>query len=179
MQNIKKFTRLLTILCSFTILTIFGCQNLPQTFAQDNSPAPKPAEIKTEQQGQNLPITAQAMIANKTIQLEVAKTPEQQSMGLMYRTSLPEDRGMLFPIQPARPVKFWMKNCRMSLDIIFLFQGVVKEIALNTPPCVEEPCPVYGPNNKLIDQVIELRGGWAREYGLKVGDRIAVEFLKQ
>jgi len=180
MQNIKKFSRSLTILCSFTILTIlFGCQNLPQTFAKDNSPAPKPAEITTEQQGQNLPITAQAIIANKTIQLEVAKTPEQQAMGLMYRSSLPEDRGMLFPIRPPRPVQFWMKNCRMSLDIIFLFQGVVKEIAPNVPPCTEEPCPIYGPNNKLIDQVIELRGGWAQEYGLKVGDRITVEFLNQ
>lgn len=180
MQNIKKFSHSLMILCSFTVLTIlFGCQNLPQTFAQDNSPAPEQTEITTEQQGQNLPITAQAMIANKTIQLEVAKTPEQQAMGLMYRSSLPEDRGMLFPIRPARPVQFWMKNCRMSLDIIFLFQGVVKEIAPNVPPCLADPCPVYGPNNKLIDQVIELRGGWAQEYGLKVGDRIAVEFLNQ
>jgi uncharacterized membrane protein (UPF0127 family) len=178
-QNIKNFSRSLMLLCSFTILTILlGCESVPKTFAQDTSPAPEPSsEVIKETQGQYLPITAQAVIANKTIQLEVAKTPEQQSMGLMYRSSLPEDRGMLFPIRPARPVQFWMKNCRMSLDIIFLFQGVVKEIAPNVPPCLEDPCPVYGPNNKLIDQVIELRGGWTKEYGLKVGDRIAVQFL--
>ncbi len=180
MQNLKNFSRSFTILCSFTILTIlFGCESVPQTFAQDRSPAPKPTEIIREEPGQYLPVTAQAVMANQTIQLEVAKTPEQQAMGLMYRSSLPDDRGMLFPIRPARPVQFWMKNCRMSLDIIFLFQGVVKEIALNTPPCLQDPCPVYGPNKKLIDQVIEVRGGWTQEYGLKVGDRIAVEFLNQ
>lgn len=179
-KYIKQFSRLLTILCSFTILTILlDCESVPKTFAQDTSPTPEPTEIIREEKGQYLPITAQAVIANKTIQLEVAKTPEQQSIGLMYRTSLPEDQGMLFPIRPPRPVQFWMKNCRMSLDIIFLFQGVVREIAPNVPPCTEEPCPIYGPNNKLIDQVIELRGGWAKEYGLKAGDRIAVKFLNQ
>lgn len=177
-QNIKKFSRSLMILCSFTILTILlGCESATKTVAQDTSPATEPTELIREKQGQYLPITAQAVIANKTIQLEVAKTPEQQSMGLMYRSSLAEDRGMLFPIRPPRPVQFWMKNCRMSLDIIFLFQGVVKEIAPNLPPCTKEPCPVYGPNKKLIDQVIELRGGWAQEYSLKVGDRISVQFL--
>lgn len=175
MHNIKNISQLLIVILSLT--SVFGCQNLPQTFAQDNSEKQVEQQIINRESGQHLPITAEAIIANKTIKLEVAKTSEQQSIGLMYRSLLPDDRGMLFPFQPARPVQFWMKNCRMSLDIIFLFQGVVKYIAPNLPPCVKEPCAVYGPNNYLIDQVIELRGGWTQEHDLKVGDRISVRFL--
>ncbi|MGE5657504.1 MAG: DUF192 domain-containing protein [Actinomycetota bacterium] len=127
--------------------------------------------------GQRLPIAAEATIAGQAIQLEVAKTPEQQAMGLMYRTSLPDNQGMLFAFTPARPVRFWMKNCQMSLDMIFVRGGVVQAVAANTPPCQAEPCPTYGPN-VTVDQVIELRGGRAAELGVKAGDRIAIRWLE-
>ncbi|MFB2976616.1 DUF192 domain-containing protein [Microseira sp. BLCC-F43] len=126
--------------------------------------------------GQMLPISAQATIAGKTINLEVTRTPEQQALGLMYRTSLPDDRGMLFEFNPPHPVSFWMKNVKIPLDMIFLRQGVVRAIAANVPPCNAIPCPTYGPNTP-IDQVIELRGGRASQLGLRVGDRITVQFL--
>jgi uncharacterized protein len=133
--------------------------------------------------GQVLPISAKARIADrllaepsKRIELEVAKTPEQQAMGLMYRTSLPDDRGMLFEFKPARRVNFWMKNCKISLDMIFLRDGVVKAIQAAAPPCTADPCPTYGPNTP-VDRVIELRGGRAAELSLKVGDRIEIQFL--
>jgi uncharacterized protein len=71
-----------------------------------------------------------------------------------------------------------MKNVSIDLDLIFLSQGEIQLIASNVPPCQETPCPTYGPD-VLIDQVIELRGGMAQELGIKVGDRIIVEFLTQ
>jgi uncharacterized protein len=133
--------------------------------------------------GQVLPISAKANIVDRPlaepserIELEVAKTPEQQAMGLMYRTSLPDNRGMLFEFKPARWVNFWMKNCKISLDMIFLRDGVVQAIEAAAPPCTADPCPTYGPNTP-VDRVIELRGGRAAELGLKVGDRIEIEFL--
>ncbi len=126
---------------------------------------------------QVLPISARARIADRPIKLEVAKTSEQQAMGLMYRTSLPDDRGMLFEFKPARLVNFWMKNCKISLDMIFLRDGVVEAIEVSAPPCTADPCPTYGPDT-AVDRVIELRGGRAAELGVKVGDRIAIEFLK-
>jgi uncharacterized membrane protein (UPF0127 family) len=128
--------------------------------------------------GQMLPVSARVRIANRPIELEVAKTAEQQDIGLMYRTSLPDDRGMLFEFKSARKVSFWMKNCQISLDMIFLRDGVVEAIELSAPPCTADPCPSYGPNT-AIDQVIELRGGRATELGVKVGDRIEIEFLPQ
>jgi uncharacterized protein len=134
-------------------------------------------------EGQVLPVSARARIADrplaepsKRIELEVAKTPEQQAMGLMYRTSLPDNRGMLFEFKPARWVNFWMKNCQISLDMIFIRDGVVTAIQAGAPPCTAEPCPTYGPDT-TVDRVIELRSGRAAELGLKVGDRIAIEFF--
>ncbi|WP_024544830.1 DUF192 domain-containing protein [Picosynechococcus sp. NKBG15041c] len=128
-------------------------------------------------QGQILPITATAQVVGRdqTFALEVAKTPEQQALGLMFREFLPDDRGMLFEFNPPRPVSFWMKNCLINLDMIFLRDGVIQAIAHDVPPCETEPCPSYGPpRNVNIDQVIEIRGGLAAEIGLSEGDQITV-----
>ncbi|KGF73715.1 hypothetical protein DO97_12935 [Neosynechococcus sphagnicola sy1] len=126
--------------------------------------------------GQTLPITAQTQVGNQIIRLEVAQTPEQKSLGLMYRSALAADQGMLFPFEPAQVVNFWMRNVSISLDMVFLYQGQVKAIAANVPPCQQPSCPTYGPSG-LVDQVVELRGGRAAELGLQVGDRLPIEFL--
>ena len=127
-------------------------------------------------QGQTLPITATAKIAGETIQLEVAQTPQQQAMGLMFREQLNDDRGMLFPFPTERTARFWMKNVPISLDMIFLNGDRIVGLAMDVPPCEEEPCPVYGPE-ALVDSVIELRGGRAEELGVEVGDRVEIESL--
>ncbi len=132
--------------------------------------------ITQENRGQMLPITAKAKIGSQVIGLEVAKTPQQQALGLMYRTDIADDRGMLFPLAQPGVVGFWMKNCKMPLDMIFLRNDVVKAIQVNAPPCQQEPCPTYGPNLP-VDQVIELRGGRSQELGVKVGDRIPISFV--
>ncbi|MCY7283171.1 MAG: DUF192 domain-containing protein [Cyanobacteria bacterium CAN_BIN43] len=125
---------------------------------------------------QTLPITAKATFKDQVIQLEVAQTPEQQEVGLMNRPPLPADRGMLFPFEPPRPVIFWMKNTPSPLDMVFLLNGEVKAIAADARPCAADPCPTYG-SNDAVNQVIELRSGRAKELGLKVGDRLSIEFL--
>jgi uncharacterized membrane protein (UPF0127 family) len=121
--------------------------------------------------GQLLPISVNTIVGDRAIGLEVAKTPQEQATGLMFRTELPDDRGMFFPIQPARNVRFWMKNVLIELDMVFLREGVVQAIIPNVPPCLSETCPNYGPDVP-VDGVIELRGGRAAQLGLKVGDRI-------
>lgn len=139
------------------------------------TPPPAVSSSQTEANlGQTLPIAAQVKVSDQVIQLEVAQTPEQQATGLMYRDRLADDRGMLFSFNPARRVSFWMKNVRINLDMVFLRNGQVKDVANNVPPCTAEPCPTYGPNT-AIDQVIELRGGRATELGIQVGDRLKVQ----
>lgn len=128
--------------------------------------------------GQLLPISVNTIMGSRAlaepsqrIGLEVANTPEEQATGLMFRTELPDDRGMLFPIAPARNVRFWMRNVLIELDMVFLREGVVQAIIPNVPPCFSETCPNYGPDVP-VDAVIELKGGSAAQLGLKVGDRI-------
>lgn len=121
--------------------------------------------------GQILPVAVNTNIGDRAIGLEVARTPQEQEIGLMFRTELPEDRGMLFPIEPARNVRFWMRNVLIELDMIFVREGVVQAIIPNVPPCLSENCPNYGPDVP-VDGVIELRGGRAAQLELKVGDRI-------
>jgi uncharacterized membrane protein (UPF0127 family) len=83
---------------------------------------------------------------------------------------------MLFSFANPQPVKFWMKNVPVALDMVFIRNGVVQYIQASAPPCGIEPCPTYGPN-VLIDQVIELRSGRAAELGLDKGDQVKIDFL--
>lgn len=137
-----------------------------------------PSAVANSEAGQQLPVSASAEIDGQVIQLEVARTPQEQAKGLMYRPPLPDDRGMLFPFNPPRPVQFWMKNTPSPLDMVFLHNGEVKAIVAAAQPCEADPCPTYGPETPVpIDQVLELRSGRAAELGLQVGDRINVEFL--
>ncbi|MFM7545868.1 MAG: DUF192 domain-containing protein [Synechococcales cyanobacterium] len=123
--------------------------------------------------GQVLPISATATINGHIIQLEVARTFQQQGIGLMYRPCLPDNQGMLFVFQPAQPIRFWMRNVLIPLDMVFIRQGRVRAIAANVPPCKSPTCPTYGAGGS-VDQVLELRGGRAAELGLRVGDYIKV-----
>lgn len=146
-----------------------------QTTTEQLSSPPPVSSISSK--GQKLPISAIALVAGKKINLEVAKTSQQQAIGLMYRTSLPDDEGMLFNFNPPQPVAFWMKNTLIPLDMVFLRNGVVQTLIGNALPCKSDPCPNY-PSSKTIDQVIELRGGLAAKLGLKVGDRVTIQEIR-
>lgn len=145
----------------------------------DRAPTGIGQAVESESQpGQHLPISAEADIGGEIIQLEVARTAQEQAKGLMYRPPLPNDRGMLFPFNPPRPVQFWMKNTPSPLDMVFLRDGEVQAIVEDVPPCESDPCPTYGPETPVpIDQVLELRSGRAAELGLEVGDRVNIQFL--
>jgi uncharacterized membrane protein (UPF0127 family) len=129
-----------------------------------------------ENLGQELPITAKAIIKGETIDLEIARSSEEQAIGLMYRRELASNRGMLFPFSEPIMAKFWMKNCLISLDMVFVRGDRVKNIAENVPPCEKDPCPVYNAGT-FVDKVIELRAGRAKELNLKKGDTIEIQYL--
>jgi uncharacterized protein len=125
---------------------------------------------------QHLPISALARVPNGiTIKLEVARTLREQTIGLMNRPSMPDYRGMLFELIIPQPTGFWMRNCIVPLDMIFVNQSVIQYIVNSAPPCQTGYCPNYGPSpDILIDRVIELRADRAKELGLKVGDKIDI-----
>ncbi len=175
MKNLARF-----IVTSLGVF-LLGCAPSglpPSADAQANGEGVSSSPMVQIERGQELPITAQAKIGDRTIDLEVPNTPQQQAIGLMYRSAIAPDRGMLFPFNPPRTVTFWMKNVEIPLDMIFLRDGEVVAIAADVPPCTTEPCPFYGPGNTPIDHVLELGGGRAAELGIQVGDQIEVEFLQ-
>lgn len=126
---------------------------------------------------QKLPIGASFTKNNQTFQLEIATKPSELSKGLKFRKSIPENTGMLFVINRAEPIRLWMKETYIPLDMIFMRDGVVNDIVHNAVPCKRKPCPAYGgkfPSN----QIIEVPAGKASELGIKVKDRINIEFSK-
>jgi uncharacterized protein len=152
---------------------LWGCTSLalpPTPSIVPSSSAP------LQPSSQSLPITAKIVIRNTTISLEVANTSQEQMIGLMARRQMPINRGMLFNFVPARPAQFWMKNTLIPLDMLFLHQGIIKNIQAKVPPCTADPCSSYGPQpDVIIDQVIELNAGRAANLGLKVGDKLVVQ----
>lgn len=166
-KQISLLMMLGLLLTSCSTATVHASKLLTTTTAQ------MPEE---ENQGQLLPIEAQARMGNEIVELEVTRTPRQKALGLMYRDSLAANHGMLFSFDPPQLVGFWMKNVKIPLDMVFLREGEIKAIEANVPPCHQLPCPTYSPAI-IIDQVIELRGGRAAELGLQPGEHVTIEFF--
>lgn len=132
---------------------------------------------------QQLPITARwcleaaAPARSSTppcLDLEVARTPEQQRFGLMARPPLPPLRGMWFPFQRPQPLRFWMYRTPSPLDMVFLRSGVVIAIEADAQPCRTLPCRSYGPEADA-DGVVELAAGEAKRLGIQVGSRALIQ----
>ena len=123
---------------------------------------------------QQLPVTAKAVIGGETIELEVASTAEEQTIGLMFRDSLPANRGMLFEFPRPKAQVLWTKHVNFPIDAVFLLDGRVEMVLAELPPCSGDPCPVYGVS-KAVDQVLELPGGRAAGLGLVPGKEVRIQ----
>jgi uncharacterized membrane protein (UPF0127 family) len=100
---------------------------------------------------------------------EVAVTPSEQSYGLMFVHSIAQDRGMIFPYQPAAEVSFWMRNTLIPLDMLFIAPNhKISRIVTNAVPQDLTPIPSLEP----VSAVIEIKGGLANEDQIKVGDQV-------
>ena len=104
--------------------------------------------------------------------VEIADTDEKRITGMMFREFVADDFGMLFIHETELPRGFWMKNCLVHLDIIYLDKNKqIINIHFNVPPCKSEPCPTYE-SERPAQYVLELRGNRAKELNLKPGDTI-------
>ena len=100
--------------------------------------------------------------------LEIADTPAQREKGLMFRTELAPDAGMLFDYHQEQQASFWMQNTLIPLDMVFIAaDGTVKTVHVNARPLDTTPIPSEVP----IRFVLEIAGGRSQEIGLKVGDK--------
>lgn len=94
--------------------------------------------------------------------------PEEFRWGLQRRPPLPPLRGMWFNFITPTRARFWMHLTPSPLDMIFIRDGKVIHIEADVPPCMDLPCPSYGPD-QLSDGVVELGAGQTRALGIKVG----------
>jgi uncharacterized membrane protein (UPF0127 family) len=115
------------------------------------------------------PLTIITMRGPVAFRVEIADTERTREIGMMWRTSVPSNTGMLFDFRTPRPVAFWMRNTLVPLDMIFIGQdGRIVSIASNARPRDETPIP----GGTSIRAVLELRGGRAAEIGALPGDRV-------
>lgn len=110
--------------------------------------------------------------ARHPVTVEIARTEEERARGLMYRTSLPADSGMLFLFEESTVQRFWMRNTLLPLDMLFLDEaGVVVGIVERAEPLTDTPRGVDLPSR----YVLEVNGGWCRAKGVRPGDRVRFE----
>lgn len=107
--------------------------------------------------------------------VEIADDDRERERGLMFRTELAADAGMLFLFDEEQPRAFWMKNCKIGLDILYFDAGLkLVGQALDVPPCsLGDRCPSY-PSGAAARYVLEINPGSARRMGVQLGDVLTV-----
>lgn len=114
--------------------------------------------------------TAVITAGQASITVELATTASQREVGLMFRKSLPEGRGMLFVFEADQVLRFWMKNTSLPLSIAYLSSdGTIREIHDLEP---ESLASVN--SERSVRFALEVPRGWFERVGLKVGDRFAI-----
>ncbi len=101
--------------------------------------------------------------------VEMALTPDQQTIGLMFRTEVKPDEGMIFDWGAPRESSMWMRNTLVPLDMVFIAaDGRIHRIAERTVPLSLTPVDSRGP----VRATLELQGGITERLDIRVGDRV-------
>ena len=109
------------------------------------------------------------------VQVEVAQKPEELTRGLQLREKLAPDAGMLFVFPSSEKRRFWMKDTKIPLDLIWMDAARrVVYVKKNVPPCIEDPCPVYAPDQEAR-YVLEINRGAADTLKIQIGDTAAFQ----
>lgn len=148
-------------------LVLAAAMIIPLAAGACRAETPAPAAVAAAVVTEPLAIdTARGTVAFK---VEIADSDAEREQGLMYRTTLAPDAGMLFRWDRAAPRAFWMKNTYIPLDIIYIgANGRIISIAAMTEPFSEEPIPSQG----AALGVLEIAGGRAAELGIDIGDQV-------
>lgn len=157
----------MVLLSAVLFTALAGCQK--------EKPAPKvgPAGVQPmaepvfRKEGELEFITSSG--TNPKIDIEIADSPDQRMLGLMYRKKMDTDKGMLFIFPQAEEQSFWMKNTFISLDIIYVdSQLQIISIVENAEPMNETSIGSMGP----ALYVVEVVGGYCKQHGVSPGDHI-------
>ncbi|GIJ94166.1 DUF192 domain-containing protein [Capnocytophaga stomatis] len=155
---------------AYVLPVLFSSEEKKVTFQETEIKAPeieftREAELSIFKNGNLL----------KKIDVEFADTPEETSLGLMYRKGMDENQGMLFIFPEEEMRSFYMKNTEFPLDIIYLdAQKQVVSIAKRAKPYDETSLP----SEKPAMYVLEINGGLSDKWGIEAGDTITFEKIR-
>jgi len=128
----------------------------------------KPTEINFTKEGE-LQIIDTAGVRKAEFDIELATDDYEQQTGLMYRTKMADNQGMLFIFDEEKPHYFYMKNTYIPLDIIFVAaDSTIVHIAKNAEPLNEEVLP----SEKPAQFVLEIKAGLSDAHQIKKGDKL-------
>ena len=103
--------------------------------------------------------------------VEIAERDADRQRGLMYRTQMPADAGMIFVFERERKLSFWMRNTCIPLDMLFVAEdGTIVNVEENVPTLTDRTFTSGGCPAKYV---VEHNAGWARAHGVKAGQKIA------
>jgi len=109
-----------------------------------------------------------------SIDIEIAETPEERTVGLMFREELGVNDGMLFIFDDEQVRTFWMKNTLIPLDMIHISDNkVIVDIIENAVPCESDPCPVY-PAISPAKYVLEVNSGFVQDKNIQIGNEVKI-----
>ncbi len=118
--------------------------------------------------------TATVELRGYSYAVETAEDDASRARGLMFRSRMPVDHGMLFIFQDDAPRAFWMKNTLISLDMLFFdAERRLLSVQHDVPPCRADPCAGY-PSGAPARYVLELNAGQARVIGATPGDVLEI-----
>jgi uncharacterized protein len=116
--------------------------------------------------------------AVRTSLLEVADVEAEWEHGLMGRTELAPNSGMVFVYDGETNAPFWMKDTLIPLSIaVWGDDGRVVDI-LEMEPCTAEPCTVYTPRTSYT-RALEMHAGWFDKHGIQTGDRVELQLATE
>jgi uncharacterized protein len=106
---------------------------------------------------------------NHRFRVQVALSPKEHEIGLMFRKQMPKSEGMLFVFPQPKEARFWMQNTPLSLDLIFIrADGSIANIAAKARPMSTSVIPSLG----RVIAVLEVNGGLSAKLGIVAGDRV-------
>lgn len=149
-------------LASAALLTpalLLACTTRPPAKPAVATPGPRVVVVTAD--GTRLPVS-----------VELARSDEERTRGLMNRRELASESGMLFLFEENAPRAFWMKNTLIPLDMLFIDDGGrLVGLIERTEPLTTSPRDPGVPSR----YVLEVNGGWAARHGVRPGDRIEFE----
>lgn len=166
--------RVLALLLAGSLAASAGCRQADEASARDRGDAlPAPTLAAPAEQAQRpVVVLSPEGQPSARVTVEVVSTPPRIRRGLMFRTHLGADRGMLFLMGATADHSFWMKNTLIPLDMIFIAEDMtVAGVVESTEPQTLDSRTVGKPSL----YVLEVNGGWAARHGVTAGTRVQFE----